>query len=142
MALTHKQKLFIEHYAVTGNGAESSIKAGYSPKHARTYACELLSNPNISALVEKKRAEIQAKYDISKEEILKGVREIAERDDAKDSDKVQAFKLLAQITGNLKESTTNVAIFSNLDAEDNNIISKRLRPKNLQKVQGDGQGHH
>lgn len=56
-ALTTRQRRFAEHYAMSGNGAESARLAGYAYKIARISAQEVLSNPNVVALVDELRKE-------------------------------------------------------------------------------------
>lgn len=56
-ALTERQRRFAEHYARTGNGAESCRLAGYANKAARIAAQQVLSNSNVVALVDELRKE-------------------------------------------------------------------------------------
>lgn len=41
--MTPRQRAFCEHYAATGNGAESVRRAGYGHQHADIEAARLLS---------------------------------------------------------------------------------------------------
>ena len=45
--LTPKQRRFIQEYAVDLNGTQAAIRAGYSPKTARSIASETLQRPAI-----------------------------------------------------------------------------------------------
>lgn len=56
MALTHKQKAFIEAYLRTWNATAAAIEAGYSEKTAYAIGSENLKKPEIDA-------EIQARLD-------------------------------------------------------------------------------
>ena len=58
MQLNQKQKLFVEHYLKTGNGAASAVAAGYSTKGSNVRATSLLSNINVKAYLEEKKAEL------------------------------------------------------------------------------------
>lgn len=53
MKLTDKQKKFVTEYAKSGNGTQSAIKAGYSPKTANEQASRLLANVNIQEALSK-----------------------------------------------------------------------------------------
>ena len=141
MALTHKQQLFIKHYVISGNGAESAVKAGYSPKSAKTIAAHLIEKDNLRQLIEKERVILKDKLSITNEEIVQGLASIAKNEEEKSSDRHACYKTLAQINGMLKENTTNVAIFSNMEAEDKSIISKRLPHSNLRKEGAEADNH-
>lgn len=45
--LTPKQQRFVQEYAVDLNGTQAAIRAGYSPKTARSIASETLQRPAI-----------------------------------------------------------------------------------------------
>jgi phage terminase small subunit len=45
--LTPKQQRFIQEYAVNLNGTQAAIRAGYSPRTARSIASETLQRPAI-----------------------------------------------------------------------------------------------
>ena len=47
MALTQKQKAFVQEYLVDLNATQAAIRAGYSPKTAAVTGCENLTKPNI-----------------------------------------------------------------------------------------------
>ena len=49
--LRPKQRRFVEEYLIDLNATQAAIRAGYSPRTARSVASELLTNPNISAAV-------------------------------------------------------------------------------------------
>jgi phage terminase small subunit len=54
-ALTSRQRLFVEYYALSGNGTRSAIRAGCNPASARTKASRWLANSNIQRRVEEIR---------------------------------------------------------------------------------------
>lgn len=55
MALTNRQRAFVEAYLANGfNATKAAITAGYSEKTARSIGSENLTNPDISALVEER----------------------------------------------------------------------------------------
>lgn len=51
--LTLKQQRFIQEYAVDLNGTQAAIRAGYSPKTARSIASETLQRPAVKTAVQK-----------------------------------------------------------------------------------------
>ena len=140
MALTKRQLNFIDHYIITGNASKAAEKAGYSAHSAGRQGHRLLSDVQISKQIELKHQEMSKKLNMEAAEIYGGLCKLA-RESEKDGDKIQAHKILAQIKGMLKENVTNVAIFSNMEAEDKSIVSKRLAHKDLSK-DGAGAGNH
>ena len=57
MALTAKQQVFIAEYLKTWNASEAARRAGYSPKTAGAIGAENLTKPEISAEIERFKAE-------------------------------------------------------------------------------------
>lgn len=56
--LTHKQRRFVEEYAVDFNGTQAWIRAGYATKGAKQNAHVLMKRPEVAAAIE---AEMSAK---------------------------------------------------------------------------------
>ena len=57
MALTKKQKQFVDEYLVDLNATQAAIRAGYSTASARQIADENMSKPDIKNAIEKALAE-------------------------------------------------------------------------------------
>lgn len=68
--LTQKQKRFVDEYLISGNAAQSAIKAGYSKKTARIIGKENLTKPNIKAYIDKRNAEIASSKIASAREVM------------------------------------------------------------------------
>ena len=51
--LTPKEQRFVQEYAVDLNGTQAAIRAGYSPKTARSIASEVLQRPAVKAATRK-----------------------------------------------------------------------------------------
>ena len=96
MALTAKQEAFIQEYLIDLNATQAAIRAGYSEKTAEAQASRLLRNVNVREMVDKRRKEIGTRTLITAEEVILGIRKIAEKRDARDSDKLKAFELLGK----------------------------------------------
>lgn len=78
--LTPKQALFVNEYLVDLNATQAAIRAGYSPKTANEQASRLLANVNVAAEVEKRRASIADKLEITQEKVLQRMWDIATAD--------------------------------------------------------------
>lgn len=61
--LTGKRARFVEEYLVDLNGTRAAIAAGYSRRSARAIACELLTKPDVRAVVDAERAARAARSD-------------------------------------------------------------------------------
>jgi len=68
--LTPKQELFIEEYLVDLNATQAAIRAGYSKKTAHAIGQENLRKPIIAAALDKARAKIMARVELSQDDIF------------------------------------------------------------------------
>lgn len=68
--LTLKQRLFADEYIKSGNATDAAVKAGYSPKTARSIAQENLTKPDIKSYIDAKLAEIESHKIADAKEIL------------------------------------------------------------------------
>lgn len=57
MALSHKQRAFIDEYLIDFNATQAAIRAGYSEKSARAIGHENLTKPDIAAEIQRRVAE-------------------------------------------------------------------------------------
>ena len=126
--LTKRNKDFIEYYTkdkdTRGNATQSAIKAGYSKRTAYSIGQRLLKHVEVKEAIASIEEEIRRGLDMSADEIIQNLAQIA-KSGTKESNKVASLKILAQIKGILKDQTSNVAIFSDLKAEQD-IISRRF----------------
>ena len=94
--LKPKQEAFCREYMVDLNATQAAIRAGYSKKTANEQAARMLAKVNIKEQVQKlaekqtKRTEIDADY------VLKGIREVVERQGVSDKDKLKGYELLGR----------------------------------------------
>lgn len=77
MALTKKQKLFIEEYLVDLNATQAAIRAGYSADTAKEIGCENLTKPNIRACVDEAMAARSRRTGINQDRVLRELARIA-----------------------------------------------------------------
>lgn len=87
--LTEKENKFAEFYLQSDDGTDAAIMAGYSANSARQRATELLNRPTIKKVLDKRRAEIAIKTDITREYVLNGLKSIFDCAD-KDRDRISA----------------------------------------------------
>lgn len=69
--LTKKQQIFVAEYLTDLNATKAAISAGYSAKSAESQGAQLLRNPKVSQVIEKKSAKRLEKLEITAEKVLK-----------------------------------------------------------------------
>ncbi|RLB94822.1 MAG: terminase small subunit [Deltaproteobacteria bacterium] len=75
--LTPKQARFVEEYLIDLNATQAYIRAGYAAKGAAVSACKLLTILKIQTYIQKKRADMSEKLEISAERVLQEHAKIA-----------------------------------------------------------------
>jgi phage terminase small subunit len=68
--MTARQKAFIEEYLIDLNQTQAAIRAGYSPVSAKQQGSELMTNPNVSARIDKALAERSKRTGINADRVL------------------------------------------------------------------------
>ncbi len=74
---TSRQRRFIEEYLVDLNATQAALRAGYSKKGASVQGCQLLANPKIAAALDKARAKLSDRTEITQERIVREYGRIA-----------------------------------------------------------------
>jgi phage terminase small subunit len=99
--VTPKQQRFVEEYVIDSNGKQAAIRAGYSPKTAEVQASRLLSNAKVREMVDQARSQVSADLGITREYVLKSLREIGEeaRQAGERTPSIRAFELLGKSLG-------------------------------------------
>lgn len=77
MALTKKQKLFIEEYLIDLNATQAAIRAGYSPDTANEQGSRMLANVSIRTHIDRAMAERSKRTGINADRILIELAKIA-----------------------------------------------------------------
>lgn len=105
--LNPKQKAFVREYCVDLNATQAAIRAGYKPIGAHVTASRLLSDPKIAAAVEQSQAKVAEKTNVTIEQIVKGLRDLAFPEAGPASvfprDRLKAMELLARHLGMFTE---------------------------------------
>ena len=77
MALTKKQKIFVDESLKDLNATQAAIRAGYSPDTAGSIGSENLKKPEIRARIEKAMAERSKRTGINQDRIIMELAKIA-----------------------------------------------------------------
>lgn len=76
MALTDKQRRFVDEYLVDLNATQAAIRAGYSQKTARQIGDENLSKPDIAKAVQEAQAARATRTEITQDMVLRELAKI------------------------------------------------------------------
>jgi phage terminase small subunit len=79
MALTARQRKFVDAYLVSGNATSAAVAAGYSEKTAYSIGSENLSKPEIAAAVQARQQRAAAKADLTLESHLASLNALKEQ---------------------------------------------------------------
>lgn len=94
--MNQRQRAFCEAYLLSGNATEAAIKAGYSPKSARSIGQRLLTYVDIREYLAQRNAQIIAENTATLEEIY-SFWSVTMRDQAsKPADRLKASELLSK----------------------------------------------
>lgn len=77
MALTLKQKMFIDEYLVDLNATQAAIRAGYSPKTAKDIASQNLAKLNVRIEIDKRMAERSKRVGMNADRVLQELGKLA-----------------------------------------------------------------
>jgi phage terminase small subunit len=94
MALTPKQRVFVDEYLRDFNATRAAITAGYSEKTAHATGWENLRKPEIREAIDQRMESIA----MGRDERLKELSDIA-RAGEKDTDRIKAIELLGKLAG-------------------------------------------
>lgn len=111
MALTAKQKAFVQEYLVDLNATQAARRAGYkNPEIGR----QLIANNNVSKAIQAALKAREKRTEVTQDYVITKLREIAEKNasdgpdsDLKYSSKIKALELLGKHVGAFDGSTKN-----------------------------------
>lgn len=106
--------IFCHEYIKTGNGTQSAIKAGYSPKTARQKASQLLTLKDIQDYLAELQQKIEDEKIADMRECLENLTRIIRDDNVNTSDRLKAIdirlKTLSAYETKLKVSNDTINI--------------------------------
>lgn len=106
MALTEKKRAFVQEYLVDLNATQAAIRAGYSPKTAKSQGQRLLTNVDIQKAIQKAMEARAVRTEITQDMVLEELASVAmgEAGDEQDShlrfnNKIKSLELLGKHLG-------------------------------------------
>lgn len=111
-ALTAKQLRWIDEYLIDFNGAAAAVRAGYSPKSARSIAHENQTKPDILAVLQARQAELAKELKITRQGVIQGLLEAVEmgRELRNPGAMVSALSTIAKVLGYFSPETKRVEL--------------------------------
>lgn len=73
--LTPKEERFVAEYMIDQCGSDAARRAGYSPKSARCMAPDILARPRVLKAIERKRAALAKKAEVTAESVARELEE-------------------------------------------------------------------
>ena len=130
MALTPKQKRFVEEYCVDFNATQAAIRAGYSPSTAYSIGSENLRKPEIKAALQAAQAAAITDIRITKDYLIGQANDIMLKAKANGawSAAKGANELLAKLTGHIIERRDMRVIRSVKDLTDEELAAVAETP--------------
>ena len=125
MALTPKQKRFVEEYCVDFNATQAAIRAGYSPSTAYSIGSENLRKPEIKAALQAAQDAAITDIRITKDYLIGQANDIMLKAKANGawSAAKGANELLAKLTGHIIERRDMRVIRSVKDLTDEELAT-------------------
>ncbi|MDY1522399.1 terminase small subunit [Pseudomonas aeruginosa] len=80
MALTKKQRLFVDEYLIDLNATQAAIRAGYSTRRATEIGYQLLQRPEVAQSIQAAMAERSKRTEVEADYVIRRLREIDEMD--------------------------------------------------------------
>ena len=106
MALTEKQKRFVEEYLVDLNATQAAIRAGYKEKTARSIGAENLTKPDIQKAISKAIDERSKRTEVTQDKVIEEIAKNAFKQasdlydsEMKHSSKVKYLDMLCKCLG-------------------------------------------
>ncbi|AUA70970.1 terminase small subunit [Pseudomonas aeruginosa] len=80
MALTKKQRLFVDEYLIDLNATQAAIRAGYSTRRATEIGYQLLQRTEVAQAIQAAMAERSKRTEVEADYVIRRLREIDEMD--------------------------------------------------------------
>ena len=111
-SLSHKQLRWIDEYLIDFNGAAAAVRAGYSPKSARSIAHENTTKPDIQAVLQARQAAMAKELQITRQGVVQQFLEAVNmgREQQNPGAMVGALREIAKMLGFYQAEVKNFTI--------------------------------
>ena len=132
-----KQEFLFARYLAKGEGIFDAYKQAFPKAKSKEYinaqANLLLKTKRIQTLIDKEIEKLLEKVEITPQYLLEKTKEIVDKVDVKDNDKLNSIKILMELSGMLnkkEKQTESIALFSGFSNEQ----LKLLEGNNVKKI--------
>jgi|TARA_R100000353_G_scaffold40321_2_gene32001 hypothetical protein len=119
-----KQELLFAKYMVKGEGVLDAFKKAFpdakSEEYIQSRSTALMKTERIQTLIDKEVEKYLEQSDITPQYLLEKTKEIVDKEDARDADKLASIKILMEISGLLgkkEQKTESLALFQGFTPE-------------------------
>jgi len=125
MALTEKQKRFVEEYLIDLNATQAAIRAGYSVKNADKIGPELLGKTRVAEAIKQAMAERSKRTGITQDRVL---RELAKVAFVNPTDVINMDEATIRDDANREDTAAIASIkVKTIPAEDGDIVEREVK---------------
>ncbi len=124
--LNAKQSRFIDEYMVDLNGAAAAERSGYSKKTSRSIACELLTKPDLQAVLRERQAALAEEIHITRQGVIQGILEGIEmaRTEKLPGLIIRGYTELARMLGYFEPEVKRVKLTAGQGKMEHNLVLK------------------
>jgi len=127
--LTPKQQRFVMEYCRDLNATQAAIRAGYSPKTARSQGQRLLTNVDIGTVLGEERKKIEKRCEVSTDKTVKEIARLAFSNIGDFLTWGEGGVFLKDFNGLTPEKTACIAKVSNHITKDSRTVRFKMHPK-------------
>lgn len=133
--LADKQKRFCEEYVIDLNATQAAIRAGYSPRTARSQGQRLLTNVDIQNYISKLQKDIQERNKITVDECVSILAKIARHDIADFYEEDGSLKSIHNISPHARLAISELSVFEEFQGkgDDKELIGFTKKIKTLDR---------
>ena len=137
--ITKKNRIFLKHYILNHNSAESARLAGYSDRTARSIGSKLLTKVDIKLALERLEKDLAEEYNITRDKVVKKYWKEVETA-IKSSDRTNALNRISKVLGFIKDTTIQTTNIYNIKSpEEKKTLDEILRRTRPQHIVNKGQ---
>jgi phage terminase small subunit len=125
MALTDKQRRFVDEYLIDLNATQAAIRAGYSAKTAQIIGFENLSKPIIAAALQLRMKAREARTEITQDRVLQEYAKLAFLDPRRFYDEAGTLIPVNLLPADVAAALVGVDITESYDKEGKSAITTK-----------------
>lgn len=127
--LRPKQARFVAEYLIDLNATQAALRAGYSPRTARSIGYEHLTKPHISEAIHRAMARRSRRTEISAERVLQEIARLAYADPRRLYDATGHLKPVSDLDDDTAATVASVEVFEEYGVVDGDRIPIGLTKK-------------